>query len=102
MMYDIKTIIKASNTHYGMFPIDQKGRNNMTFEIIRLILIMMEIGIESDFNDYKVIIYSLEPLCMKTMVYGDIPDCFNCVVHAFDIDLDKKLIFIRSEVINNE
>ena len=75
----------------------------MTFEIIRLILIMMEIGVESNFDDYKVVIYSLEPLHFsKTMVYGDISDCFNCKVHAFDIDLDKKIIYIRSEVINNE
>lgn len=71
----------------------------MTFETIRLILIMMEIGVESNFDDYKVVIYSLEPLYMsKTMVYGNIPDCFNCKVHAFDIDLDKKMIFIRSDI----
>ena len=75
----------------------------MTFEIIRLILIMMEIGLESNFDDYKVVIYSLEPLHIsKTMVYGEIPDCFNCKVHAFDIDLDKKIIFIRSEVVKHE
>lgn len=75
----------------------------MTFEIIRLILIMMEIGVESNFDDYKVVIYSLEPLHIsKTMVYGDIPDCFNCKVHAFDIDLDKKIIFIRSEVVKHD
>ena len=75
----------------------------MTFEIIRLILIMMEIGVESNFDDYKVVIYSLEPLHIsKTMVYGDIPDCFNCKVHAFDIDLDKKIIFIRSEVVQHD
>lgn len=75
----------------------------MTFETIRLILIMMEIGVEVGFDDYKVVIYSLEPLHMsKTMVYGDIPDCFNCKVHAFDIDFDKKIIFIKSEVINYE
>lgn len=75
----------------------------MTFETIRLILIMMEIGVESNFDDYKVVIYSLEPLHIsKTMVYGDIPDCFNCKVHAFDIDLDKKIIFIRSEVVKHD
>lgn len=75
----------------------------MTFEIIRLILIMMEIGLESNFDDYKVVIYSLEPLHIsKTMVYGEIPDCFNCKVHAFDIDLDRKFIYIRSEVVNDE
>ena len=75
----------------------------MTFEIIRLILIMMEIGLESNFDDYKVVFYSLEPLHIsKSMVYGEIPDCFNCKVHAFDIDLDKKIIFIRSEVVKHE
>ena len=75
----------------------------MTFEIIRLILIMMEIDVESNFDDYKVVIYSLEPLHIsKTMVYGDIPDWFNCKVHAFDIDLDKKIIFIRSEVVKHD
>lgn len=75
----------------------------MTFEIIRLILIMMEIGVESTFDDYKVVIYSLEPLHIsETMVYGNIPECFNCKVHAFDIDLDKKIIFIRSELQDTE
>ena len=75
----------------------------MTFEIIRLILIMMEIGEESGFDDYKVVIYSLDPLHIsKTMIYGEISDCFNCKVHAFDIDLDRKIIFIRSEVVNDE
>lgn len=71
----------------------------MTFETIRLMLLVMEIGVESDLDDYKVLIYSVEPLHIsKIMVYGEIPDCFNCNVHAFDIDLDKKIIFIRSEV----
>ena len=71
----------------------------MTFETIRLILIFVGVATESDIDDYNVIIYSLEPLQMsKTMVYKDIPDYFNCKVHAFDIDLDKKIVFIRSEV----
>lgn len=71
----------------------------MTFETIRLILIFVEMATESDMDDYKVLIYSLEPLHIsKTMVYKNIPDCFNCKVHAFDIDLDKKIIFIKSEV----
>ena len=75
----------------------------MTFETIKLILIMIEMVTESDIDDYKVIIYSLEPLHIsKTMVYGNIPDCFNCKVHAFDIDIDKKIVFIRSEVANYE
>lgn len=75
----------------------------MTFETIKLILIMIEMVTESDIDDYKVVIYSLEPLHMsKTMVYGNIPDCFNCKVHAFDIDIDKKIVFIRSEVANYE
>ena len=75
----------------------------MTFETIKLILIMIEMATESNIDDYKVIIYSLEPLHIsKTMVYGNIPDCFNCKVHAFDIDIDKKIVFIRSEVINHE
>ena len=75
----------------------------MTFETIKLILIMIEMVTESDIDDYKVVIYSLEPLHMsKTMVYGNIPDCFNCKVHAFDIDIDKKIVFIRIEVANYE
>lgn len=75
----------------------------MTFETIKLILIMIEMATECDIDDYKVVIYSLEPLHMsKTMVYGNIPDCFNCKVHAFDIDIDKKIVFIRSEVANYE
>lgn len=74
----------------------------MTFETIRLLLILIGVAIESDIDDYKVLIYSIDPLHIcKTMVYGDIPDCFNCKVHAFDIDLDKKIIFIRSEVVNH-
>ena len=75
----------------------------MTFETIKLILIMIEMVTESDIDDYKVVIYSLDPLHIsKTMVYGNIPDCFNCKVHAFDIDIDKKIVFIRSEVANYE
>ena len=31
MKYDIKTIIKASNIHYGMFPMDKKGRDKNDF-----------------------------------------------------------------------
>lgn len=74
----------------------------MTFETIRLILIFLEMTTESDIDDYKVLIYSLDPLDIsKTMIYKNIPDCFNCKVHAFDIDLDKKILFIRSEVENH-
>ena len=71
----------------------------MTFETIRLLLILTGVAADIEIDDFKVIIYSLEPLDIsKTMVYGEIPDCFNCEVHAFDIDLDRKIIFIRSEV----
>lgn len=74
----------------------------MTFETIRLILIMIEMATESDIDDYKVVIYSIEPLTMsKVMVYGEIPNCFNCKVQAFDIDIDKKIVFIRSEVVKD-
>lgn len=74
----------------------------MTFETIRLILIFVEMAMETDIDDYKVLIYSLEPLHIsKTMVYKDIPECFNCKVHAFDIDVDKKIIFIKSEVVKH-
>ena len=74
----------------------------MTFETIRILLRLIGVITESDIDDYKVIIYSTDPLRMdKTMVYGDIPDCFNCKIHAFDIDLDKKILFIRSEVVNH-
>jgi hypothetical protein len=75
----------------------------MTFETIRLLLILIGVATESDIDDYKVFIYSLDPLDIsKTMIYKDIPDCFNCKVHAFDIDLDKKIMFIKSEVIKHE
>lgn len=75
----------------------------MDFDTVRILLMSLEPNIESDINDYKVLIYSTDPLYMgKTMIYGNIPDCFNCKVHAFDIDLDKQIIFIRSEVVNNE
>ena len=74
----------------------------MTFQTIRLILIMIEMTIESDIDDYNIIFYSLEPWHIsKTMVYKNIPDSFNCEVHEFDIDLDKKMIFIRSEVVKH-
>ena len=74
----------------------------MTFETIRLLLILISVATESDIDDYKVIIYSLEPLHVsKTMVYKNIPDCFNCIVHGFEIDLDNKIILIRSEVVKH-
>lgn len=75
----------------------------MTFETIRLLLILIGVETDSNIYDYKVLIYTLEPLHIsKTMVYKDIPDRFNCKVHAFDIDVDKKIIFIRSEVVKDE
>ena len=75
----------------------------MTFETIRLLLILIGVATESDIDDYKVLIYSLEPLRIsKTMVYKNMPDYFNCKVHAFDIDLDKKIIFIKSEVVKHD
>lgn len=75
----------------------------MSFNDVRCIIEYVEALSRSDLIDYIVVIYSIEPLYIsKTMVYGDIPDCFNCKVHAFDIDLDKKIIYIRSEVVNNE
>lgn len=74
----------------------------MTFETIRLLLILIGVATESDIDDYKVRFYSLDPLDIsKTMVYGEIPDCFNCIVHAFDIDLDRKIIIIKSEVVKH-
>lgn len=74
----------------------------MTFETIRLIVSVLIIANECDLYDYKVIIYSTGPLRIsKPMLYKDIPDCFNCKVHAFDFDLDKKIIFIRSEVVEH-
>ena len=75
----------------------------MTFEIIRLGLIMMEIGIESDFDDYRCIFYSFKPdVFYKTITYRDIPSCFNCKVKAFEIDLDAKLMYIKSEVVKHD
>lgn len=73
----------------------------MTFETIRLILIMMEIGTECDFDDYRCIFYSYKPDVMKAITYRDIPDCFNCKVKAFEIDLDAKIMKIRSEVVKH-
>lgn len=74
----------------------------MTFEILRILLILIEIATESDLDDYKVVIYSTVPrIRSKVMVYGDIPDCFNCKIHAFDIDIDKKIVYIKSEVVND-
>lgn len=71
----------------------------MTFEFIRIVLILTEVATDDNIDDYKVVIYSTDPLTMsKAIKYGKIPDCFNCKVHAFDIDIDKKIIFIRSEV----
>ncbi len=72
----------------------------MDFDFIRVLNIFKEVRTGQGLTDYKVIIYSLEPLRMsKPMVYKDISDCFNCKVQAFDIDFDKKMIYIRSEVI---
>lgn len=74
----------------------------MHFNDFRLIIEYAGILLRRDLSDCKIIIYSVNPLHINTMIYGEIPDCFNCKVHAFDIDLDKKIIFIRSEVVNNE
>jgi len=74
----------------------------MDFDTVRILLLSLEVNIESDLDDYKVVIYSLDTLRIsKPMAYKDIPDCFNCKVHAFDIDLDKQIIFIRSEVVKH-
>ena len=76
---------------------------NMTFEIIRLIMIMVEVSTKSDLDDYQIVIYSQKPLSkVKIILYKNIPDCFNCIVHGFEIDLDNKIILIRSEVVNDE
>ena len=71
----------------------------MTFEMIRIILMVIEVDMESGIDDFKVIMFSSDPLYMsKAMLYKDIPECFNCKVHGFDIDLDNKIIFIKSEL----
>lgn len=75
----------------------------MSFNDFRLIIEYVGILLRSDLSDYKVIIYSGHPFAKnKTVLYKDIPDCINCKIHAFDIDLDNKIIFIKSEVVNNE
>ena len=74
----------------------------MTFETIRLILILTGVAVETDIDDFKVVIYHEDKMrninLSKTMFYRDIPNCFNCIVHEFDIDLDNKKIWVKSEV----
>lgn len=75
----------------------------MTFETIRLILIMMEIGEESGFDDYRVIFYSFNPdHIFNALTYSEIPECFNCKVKAFEIDFDAKIMYIKSEVVKHD
>ena len=74
----------------------------MSFNDFRLIIEYVGILLRSDLSDCKVNIYSVNPLYINTMIYREIPDCFNCKVHGFDIDFDKKIIFIKSEVVNHE
>lgn len=58
----------------------------MTFDTIRLLLIMIEMAIESDIDDYRVIFYSFKPdVLYKVITYRDIPDCFNCKVRALNL-----------------
>lgn len=74
----------------------------MTFETIRLIVSVLIIANERDLYDYQVVIYSQNPQSkVKTILYKNIPDCFNCIVHGFEIDLDNKIILIRSEVVKD-
>lgn len=96
---NIKRIL---NAQYG---IDNKiiGKNveNITFDTVRAILEVLSISI--DISDYRVIIFSsVSPLEMNPRKYRDIPDCFNCNVHGFEINLDNKVIFIKREVSDHE
>ena len=75
----------------------------MTFETIRLILIFVEMATEIDISDYRCIFYSFNPdNIFKAVEYRDIPDCFNCKVKAFEIDLDAKIMYIKSEVVKHD
>ena len=78
----------------------------MDFNTVRILLLALEVNIESDINDYKVVISHEDKLrninLSETMRYGEIPFCFNCIVHEFDIDLDNRKIWIKSEVVKHE
>ena len=83
----------------------------MTFDTIRLILILIKINTEINIYDFKVIIYpdrsqlilkDIDSYMATEILYKDIPDCFNCRVLLFDIDLDQKIILIKSEVLKYE
>ena len=75
----------------------------MTFETIRLILIFVVSATERDISDYRCIFYTMNPdIIFKKVLYREIPDCFNCKVKAFEIDLDTEIMYIKSEVDKHE
>ena len=75
----------------------------MTFHVIRLIAIFVELALESDISDFVIIIYDADGIeDIKMMKWKEIPDCFNCKVNSFNFDFESKRIYIKSEVVDDE
>ena len=77
----------------------------MDFDLVRIIDLFNSVRTEQDLSDYEVIFYSEDYQhnidVSKPMKYAEIPNCFNCKVHEFDIDFDIKKIWIKSEVLKH-
>ena len=76
----------------------------MTFEIVRLFAILIEIATDSSISDYVVIIYDKDYEKHDTMIkkWDTIPACFNCKVLSYSFDFETKRIYIKSEAIKHE
>ena len=77
----------------------------MDFDLVRTINIYTLATTGCSLSDYEVIFYSEDYQhnidVSKPMKYVEIPNCFNCKVHEFDIDFDSKKIWIKSEVVKH-
>lgn len=75
----------------------------MTFEVIRVVAIMVEIGMESSLSDFDVVFYDASDKDHVIVInWEKIPDRFNCKVNNFSFDFETKRIYIKSEVVNHE
>lgn len=75
----------------------------MTFDVIRVLAILVEIAMESSLSDFDLIIYDASDKDHVIEINWDkVPDCFNCKVKNFIFDFETKRIYVKSEVVNYE
>lgn len=94
MNMDIKSLARALNSSYG---INQEECKNMTFDTVRAMLEVINISTNIDIYKYRIVIFTtVNPLEMASIIYyRDVPQCFNCKVYGFNIDLVHKAIFVK-------